>query len=168
MHSIRDAMAGHVSDHLTALEVDSPTALPAAAIPGVQQLTNLQNLWLKLTPSSSACSLPTSLSCLISLRRLACEGRAIPTFQNLDITALSLLGPCLETIHFLGYLRLYTKSSLLPLAAGLRLQEFRVNECQVAQTGHTWLHMAALLHALLQRPQKGLPSVHMEPAFYQI
>lgn len=172
MERTEDPSPGETSPHLTSLSLDTATQLPAKDIPGLEQLFSLQDLWLNVKWRSGTCCLPMGLSCLASLKNIVLHRTGwnadFSTFQLLDITALSMLGPAMESVVFQGKFRLVTACSLLPLAAGPMLRRFYINQCQVATTGRTWLHMAALLHALLQRPQNGLPAVQMQPAFHQI
>ena len=153
-------------------EIVSTTDREGLAAPGLNQLRYLSKVHLvscKMAPDV----IPDTLGSLLFLSDLLIViwGRDAPAApaKPIDISALALLGPNIAEITIRGRVQLLARCSLLQLAAQPRLHSFRVFEHldeakpRISTDATSWLHCAALFHALLNRPHKRLPAVSLMP-----
>ncbi|KAK9842662.1 hypothetical protein WJX74_000277 [Apatococcus lobatus] len=137
-------------------------------IPGLSQLTNLQELYLMSGNPSSAFIVPCVLSAMPFLRTIdiVAAETGDGCVQSIDISALALVGPCIERVWIMGAVCVRTACSLLPLAAQPTLKEFYLGsprQCFMNPEDESWLFCAAFFHALLDRPKQNLSTVSMRP-----
>lgn len=129
-------------------------------------LTQLRTL--RLWPVHGDFVLPSTLSmlsclkCLTVMRSYTGDHSQMPT--KLDITALGMCGPCIEDVIIWGSFRLTATGSMTQLAARSALRSLELYSGQTTNAeGDTWLHCAALLHALANRASRGLSPVSVSP-----
>ena len=83
-----------------------------------------------------------------------------------DITPLASLSPAIELIFLKKITELIATGSLVALAEQPKLRHVWLTDsgnCFVSSDGQSWLHCAALFHALLTRPSRGLSAVNVRP-----
>ncbi|KAK9831124.1 hypothetical protein WJX74_004215 [Apatococcus lobatus] len=142
-------------------------------IPGLAQLYCLAELNLMSPKIVAPYVVPAAIGALANLRVLdvyKSSNHHGPACA-IDISAFASLGPTIEqiTVTTLGNVELLIKCSLRRLAAQPRLRSVSMNDVlqlssiSVSSAADSWLHCAAFLHALLERPHKGLGPVVLSP-----
>ena len=156
-------LTGHTSP-MTFLSFDGLCCAEESGFPGLSQLTNLVELLISVHEPRITARIPSNLQFLCFLKQLWIIKGSDRTAQEMDMSALALLGSAIESVRVLGSFQVMVTRSLLPLAAQPNLKAFRLNvTCNISSAGNSWLHWAAFFHALLDRPQKGLPAVSLWP-----
>ena len=166
-----EADPSRISKSLTRLQLDIPCFWDLPEVPAIGQLSHLVELMLAFETRDETYIIPSSLSSLLCLQELTIRPHhSWPstgyTEQSIDITAIASLGPAIEFIWLMGDTELQVSSSLIALAERPNLREIELalcGDCSVSSDGRSWLHCAALLHALLTRPSRGLSAVRVQP-----
>ena len=137
-------------------------------IPSLSHLGALKTLCLMPGNSCFPFVIPCQISAMQSLSFLdvvaAEPGNGC--VQTIDISALALLGPSIESIWIMGAVRVRSTCSLLSLAAQPNLKEFRLGsqrQCFMSSEDESWLFCSALCRELSDRPQKNLSALSVYP-----
>ena len=156
-----------ISQNLTRLHLDIPGLVLHPEMSALRQLSFLVKLHLELDMEDTIYAVPSSLSTLSYLKELGL-GPSHPwdMAQAIDITPLAKLGPAMEDVYLLGSTELFATGSLVALAEQPNLCHIWLTvagNCCISSDGPSWLHCAALLHALLTRLSRGLSAVSVQP-----